>query len=323
VDVVRASIRREFGAYVPPFALHELQPELLGAVWDVVRDTLVAGRVPRALKEAVAAAVSEANRCPYCVDAHVTMLHAADRHDVADALLRGEEPAKAEYSATVAWARATVRPDDARLQRPPFGPAAAPELLGTALAFHYVNRMVNALLGPSPLPFNGRGRRVSSRVGGLFFARAVRRSASGAESPAAADGSVPAELDWARATPAVAAALARLAAAVGRAGERVLAEEAREPVREALADWRGEPAALGRGWAEERLAALEPAMRPAARLALLAALAPHQVDERLLSGEPAADIAALAWGSYAATARIASWVVPAAGLGNDGGLPAA
>lgn len=41
------------------------------------RETLVAGRVDRAVKEAVAVAVSKTNRCPYCVEAHATMLTAA------------------------------------------------------------------------------------------------------------------------------------------------------------------------------------------------------------------------------------------------------
>ncbi len=46
----------------------------------------------------------------------------------------------------VAWA------DQPLLELPPAAPAAVPELIGTAVTFHYLNRMVNALLAESFLP---------------------------------------------------------------------------------------------------------------------------------------------------------------------------
>ena len=53
----------------------------------------------------------------------------------------------------VAWAAATRSPDDPALRLRPFAPAAAPEIVGIAFCFHYINRMVAIFLAPSPLPF--------------------------------------------------------------------------------------------------------------------------------------------------------------------------
>src|SRR5215813_3090346 len=72
----RRQIRRDFGMLVPPFALHLPVPDALCAGWVILREPTHGRRVDRATKEAVAAAVSATNTCPYCVDVHTTMLHA-------------------------------------------------------------------------------------------------------------------------------------------------------------------------------------------------------------------------------------------------------
>jgi AhpD family alkylhydroperoxidase len=74
----------------PVMTLHSPLPEVMAGAWSILRETLLAGRVDRAIKEAVAAAVSKKNQCPFCVDAHTLMLRATGKHDVADAILRGD-----------------------------------------------------------------------------------------------------------------------------------------------------------------------------------------------------------------------------------------
>src|ERR1039458_6060249 len=76
VAEIYEQIRRDFGAVPDPFLLHSASPRLLGGVWAACRETLVAGRAPRHLTELVATVVSQINSCPYCVDAHTTMLRA-------------------------------------------------------------------------------------------------------------------------------------------------------------------------------------------------------------------------------------------------------
>ena len=81
---IYGQIRRDFGAVPDPFLLHSANPRLLGGVWAVCRETLVASRAPRHLTELVATVVSQINSCPYCVDAHTTMLRADGRGAAVD-----------------------------------------------------------------------------------------------------------------------------------------------------------------------------------------------------------------------------------------------
>ena len=62
--------RREFGRLPEPVSMLSPNDDLLAAWWATLRETLIAGRVPRARKEAVAAAVAATQRCPWCIDAH-------------------------------------------------------------------------------------------------------------------------------------------------------------------------------------------------------------------------------------------------------------
>jgi hypothetical protein len=77
----------------------------------------------------------------------------------------------------------------------------------------------------------------------------------------------------------VAGAFARFAAVVEQAGAETLAPEVRALVTGYLASWRGEDPGLGRTWVERLVGTLAEAQRPAARLALLAAVASYQVDD--------------------------------------------
>ena len=68
VAAVYCQLERDF-QLLAPITLTSPLPSLLAASWTVLRETLVAGGVPRLEKELVAEAVSKANVCPYCVAA--------------------------------------------------------------------------------------------------------------------------------------------------------------------------------------------------------------------------------------------------------------
>ena len=76
---------------------------------------------------------------------------------------------------------------------------------------------------------------------------------------------------------------------------------------------------MSRHWAEEVIANLDDVHKPAARLALLTALASYQVDEGVINAfrayQPGDDelINATAWASFTATRRIGSWLYVAEG----------
>src|SRR5262245_18842528 len=88
VAAVYAQSAAELGAAFSPHL--SPAPDLHAAAWAALRESQVAVRAPRAAKEAVAAAVAIANSCPFCVDAHSVLIHAAGAHRLADAIVRGE-----------------------------------------------------------------------------------------------------------------------------------------------------------------------------------------------------------------------------------------
>lgn len=315
----REVIQRDAGAILPPFLLHLPAPDALSASWAIVSEPTHGPRVDRATKETVAAAVSATNTCPYCVDVHTTTLHGlGGGHAAADIASGGRAIADPALGAVVAWARATRQPGAAVLERPPFPPEQAPELIGVALAFHYINRMVNIFAAGSPFPLGSPSakpilRSIASPVLRGLLARTGGRGASLDLLPATG---VPDDLTWARGDPIIADAFARAGATFDALGERLVAEPVRQLVVARLGAWRGEEPGLSRAWAERAIDVLPPPRRASARLALLAAFASHQVDGAVLDAVrtrpgTAGDetlVATAAWASFGATRRVGSWL---------------
>ncbi len=299
---VYAQAERDFGMLAPPVALHSPAPVSLAAAWVMLRETLLAtGRASRAEKEVVAAAVSAGNSCPYCVTVHAA---------AASGLIRGPAPAEiaAGRLAAIAdlqlrelaiWARGSG-------QREPDLEAPAgsfPELAGVAVTFHYLNRMVNVFLPDSPLPH--RVPKIVSRwfmrvLGSVMLSSSPAAGAAVDLLPAA---SLPADFAWAAGEPRVAAALSRAVAAIDECGEGIPLH-LRELVLDRLSSWDGRPPGPSRAWADAAVAGLPAADRPAARLALLTALASYQVCP--------ADIVALRWPGDEALIELTSWASMAA-----------
>lgn len=319
-SAVRRQITRDFGMLVAPFALHLPAPQALHAYWATVREPTCGPLVDRAKKEAVAAAVSAINACPYCVDVHTTMLDALGDRAPAAAIVSGatDDIADPDLRAVVAWARANRQPDVPILRQPPFPDEHAPELIGVAVSYHYINRMVNIFAAGSPFPLGDSKlkpivKRVAVPVFRKILARQVRPGASLDLLPPAP---LPADLGWARRDPIIADAFGRAAAAFDTAGQQALPEPVRRLVTARLSTWRGEQQGISRGWVETAIEPLPASQRPLGRLALLAALASYQVDAQILNDArthpgPAGDealVAAAGWASFTAARRIGSWL---------------
>jgi AhpD family alkylhydroperoxidase len=342
-------MRREFGAVSEPFVLQAPAPPILAAAWASLREGVLGGRVPRRIKETVAAVISRLNRCRYCVDAHTSLLHAAGGREAAWALRgRGREAiADPALRAAADWAAATRSPGAEVLASPPFGPAEAPEMIATAACFHYINRLATIFLGDTPFPVSSR--RLAAPIvffASRFFAPHVRKRLVPGESLSwLAAAPLPADLGWARPRPEIAAPFASLAAAVEDEAREPLGEGL-EAVRARIAAWRGEDPPLGGAWLNEALAGVPERRHPAARLALLTALAPYRVGAAevesfraaLSAGataagkeSPAGDqagrsdlgdrgdpetagdralVGLAAWASFTASRRITSWLDP-------------
>ena len=89
VRIVYDQMDRDF-ELVPPLTIHASVPDLLAGVWSMIRESMVAGSVSRTEREAIPAAVSNINQCPFCVDVHSTMVHGGSEHEVARVLLSGD-----------------------------------------------------------------------------------------------------------------------------------------------------------------------------------------------------------------------------------------
>jgi AhpD family alkylhydroperoxidase len=321
-SAVRRQITRDFGMLgaTAPFALHLPAPQALHAYWAMVREPTCGPLVDRAQKEAVAAAVSAINACPYCVDAHTTMLDALGDRAPAAAIPTGatHDIADPDLREVVAWARANRQPDAPILRQPPFPDEHAPELIGIAVSYHYINRMVNIFAATSPFPLgDSKIKPIVKRVALPIFRRLLARKVHpGASLDLLAPAPLPDDLGWARHDPIIADAFGRAAAAFDAIGQQALPDPVRQLVTARLSTWRGEEQGISRGWAESAIQTLPAPQRPLGRLALLAALASYQVDAHVLDDArthpgPAGDealVAAAGWASFAAARRIGSWL---------------
>jgi AhpD family alkylhydroperoxidase len=327
VRTTYAQVTREFGllrdlAGNSPFLAHSPDPELLAGFWSVLYETVIAeGTLSRADKEAIAASVSSINRCPFCVDVHSLLGGVAggggsDRK----ALARGE-PMKLgdrRRRELVEWARATRDPDNQILRTPPFRAEEAAEAVGTAVAFHYVNRIVDVFQGPDGMSAGpGPLGHLTAPLLGLLAGRAIRRRHEpGRTRSLLPDANPPPDLAWAGASPHIAGAFARFASAVERAGGSTLPDAVRSHVADSVAGWDGNDPGLGSEWIDTALAGVDSESRALACLPLLTALAPYRVTEAEVKefrvhrpGDPAL-VAAVAWSGLTAARRIGSWLAP-------------
>lgn len=299
---VYAQVERDFGMLAPPTALHSPAPGPLAASWAMLRETLLAdGLVDRATKEVVAATVSRDNECPYCVAVHGATVEG----------LLGTGELDEQQQAIADWTHAASRAETARGADVPV--AWLPELIGVAVTFQYLNRMVHIFLGESPLPPNVpnvmRGRAMRF-LGGFMRASAGRPHAPGAALALLPDAEPPADLAWATGSPTISGAMARAAAMIDSVA---VPATVRELVSAEVDGWRGDGKGLSRAWVDAAVAGLSPHDRPAGRLALLTALAPYQIDDAIVaafrernpSDEELIDVTS--WASMIAARRAGAW----------------
>ncbi|MDI1461470.1 carboxymuconolactone decarboxylase family protein [Catellatospora sp. KI3] len=316
VAQVYEQVEREFGMLAPPLILHSPLPAVLAAGWTVLRETLLVDRATtRSAREMVASAVSQANRCPYCVDVHSSTLSglvgghpdaaavAADRIDaITDPQLR----------ALARWGRASGLSGE--LLPAPFPAAHAPEMIGTAVTFHYINRMVNIFLPDTPLPpgVSGGGRRALLKLAARVMGGIARRPHATGQSlgllPTAA---LPGDMVWAVSEPDVATAWAQAAEVFDACGRAEVPERVRLLLLTRLNAREVEgPGISNRVWLENAVAGLPEADQPAGRLAMLTAFASYQVTPRVIEEfrrdrpDDGQLLAVTAWAAMAAARRI-------------------
>ena len=306
----------------PLVALHSPVPEVMAGVWSILRETLMAGEVNRSHKEAVAAAVSKANECPFCVDAHTVMLRATSDNDVANAILEGDHTRihDPQMRALVEWVWTNRTSASNSVVPQAFSRAEMPEIIGTIITFHYLNRMANIFLGDALLPFPMPSalKEFTYRLYAVTEGkRVVRQLQAGESLKFLPQAQLPDDLSWTAGNPSLAGAFARFAMVVEDAGRQIVPEPVRLLVKERVQAWNGESMGMSRHWVEAAVAEIEPENQAIARLTLLTAFASYQVDSGLIGAfqsQYPADahlIATTAWASFVAARRVGEWLVEA------------
>jgi AhpD family alkylhydroperoxidase len=282
----------------------------MAATWALMREALLAGYASRIDREVVAAAVSRANRCPFCVDAHVTVLHALGEHETAEVVARGDPPPHPRHAELAGWAASSRNPGSAAWTSP-YGP----EITGTLLAFHFINRIVSALLKPDLLPGGLQRFPAVRSVGGRLYARTAREPKEPGRSLPLLDAGTTAPPAWAGDSP-VGVAYASLEIAATRGGG-LLSDVARHTVTATVRRQDGQYPARPAEWATDLVRGLPATDRVGTRIALLAAFAPGAIslgDVGLwrLSHRADADLVRLvAYGAITATDHVARALDPA------------
>ncbi|MFE9689141.1 carboxymuconolactone decarboxylase family protein [Micromonospora sp. NPDC005806] len=307
---VYRQLRDEFIGPVPTFQALSALPEVLAATWALMREALLAGDAPRVDRELVASAVSRANRCRFCVDAHVMLLHALGEHELAEVISQGGTPPEPRHAQLAAWAEASRSPLAAEWHSP-----YRPEVTGTLLAFHFINRIVSALLDPDLLPGGLQRSPVVRSFGGRLYAKTAREPKEPGRGLSLLDAGTTAPPAWAGDSP-VGVAYASLRDAATRGGD-LLSEVARQTVTATVRWEDGRYPARPADWAIDLVRDLPGTDRVGTRIALLAAFAPSAItagDVALwrLSHPADADLVRLvAYGAITATDHVARALSPA------------
>ncbi|VAW75026.1 hypothetical protein MNBD_GAMMA13-1514 [hydrothermal vent metagenome] len=316
VRKVMEQASREFQV-APPVTLHQPDPLLLAGVWGLMREAFVVHAEGRVVREAVAAAVSQLNECPYCVDVHASMHLSAggEGNILTDELSNGTSASALAYQ----WASATLTPDADIIHHPQIPAGDVPQVFGTAICFHFINRMVNIFLDKAPMPMPAAGSnfmRAFSRASLRFFGKRMVQldGEPGAFIIDPGEMALPPEFSWSASDLNVAGSLTRFAYAAEHAGREALHEDVRTVVTDHLQTWKGEPPGLGRGWVDTLVKQVDARLQPSTRLALLAARASWQIDEQVVADfrsvvdDDRSLIQAAGWASFAAVRRIAGWL---------------
>lgn len=273
VAEVYSQAKRELGAIGAPFQMLSPAPELLAAMWSLLRESLmVGGPEERLAKEVVATAIAVRNGCRFCTDAHAVLLHALGESALAEGLRAGSPP-KA-WAPLAEWA---VDPGP----EGPFSASAAPRFIGTALVFEFITRLVQVLAyneSPHPVTATKLGRSVASRTLRAAVAADLEPGLSLAlleDRPGWARGLKVREPGWAAGSP-VGLAYGTLRA-YASSGTGLLSGDAAEAVARTIGVRED---AVGAGLPElVDGGGLEPGAALGARLAVAAALAPAAVNE--------------------------------------------
>ena len=199
------------------------------------------------------------------------------------------------------------------------------------MAMSDINRFSHVVMDGSPVsaPFGLRGLKAAALrlFGGELKATHLARLTPGRALPLLPPARLPADMQWAAPNPRIADALARWTGVVEREASSVVSPAVQDLVIRSLNNWNGELMPISRSWVDAEASPLTGPDRAIARLALVLAKAPYQVDGTLVEEVLKEDrgeerfIRILAWASFSSARRFAQRLAEAAdgcrGQSND------
>ena len=301
-------------------------PPLMAGIWTVGRESiLVDDYLDRTTKEAMNAALSQVNDCPYCGDMLISLVHAGGKHDAASCIFAENEAhiTNSTLRQRLTWVKSIATPGTKMDTPVPFTAEELPEAIAALMAMSDINRFSHVVMDGSPVsaPLGLQGvKAVALRLfGGQLRATHVKPLTPGRALPLLPPAPLPADMEWASTNPRIADSLARWAGVVEHEASCVVSTEVREFVVRNLQHWDGELMPLSRSWVDSEVSVLTGQDRAIARLALVLSKAPYQVDETLVEDVLSADrceerfIRILAWASFSGARRFAQRIAEAAG----------
>jgi AhpD family alkylhydroperoxidase len=296
-------------------------PELMAAIWTGGREAmLVEDRVDRTTKDAISAVLSQINDCPYCEDMLVSLVHAGGKHEAAGDIFaqNGLDATDENLRKGLEWVRAIAQPGNREIPPNPFSDDQLPEVLGTLMGMSDINRFSHVVMEDSPVSAPFGLRTIKALALRLFGSEleVTRRLAleKGRALPLLPPAELPDDMGWAKPNRRVADAIARWTAAVERQAEGVISGKVRRVVETSLGNWKGEQMPISRSWADADIVGLQGRDRAIAKLAIVLAKAPWQVDEKMAEavlgddGNEERFIRILAWASFTGARRFVQLV---------------
>ncbi len=296
-------------------------PELMAAIWTGGREAmLVEDKVDRTTKDAICAVLSQINDCPYCEDMLVSLVHAGGDHEAARDILaqNGLEATSDKLRQRLDWVRAVAKPGTGEIPETPFTDEQLPEVLGTLLGMSDINRFSHVVMADSPVgaPLGSQSVKATAlRVFGSELESTRKNPLEpGRSLPLLPAATLPGDMWWAEPNPRVADAMARWAAAVDRETIGVVSPKVRHAVAASLDNWNGEQMPISRSWVKADIEGLEGDDEAIARLAIVLAKAPYQVDEAMAEAvlgneqDEQRFIRILSWASFTGARRFVQLV---------------
>ncbi len=291
--------------------------------WAALREVFaVKTHVKRATKETLAAVVAQSNTCPFCEDVHGASVSATGDNIVAEAIVNGtwQNLKDEKTKLLIEWGLNTRNSDASIIKNPPFSEIEAPEIIGTALTFHSINRLVNIFLTESPMPgilgsklLKKLALRIASMT--MFKSMVEKNVKAGDALQFIENHAVQEHLHWAQAVPAYAKVLAAEEFLLTKIEQDLIPSVSGKLLKEKVSRWQGEEMPMGKAWLSDILKDLDENEKPIAKMMFLAAFAPYTVTENDINEfrkvKPSDEelVEVCFWAIQILTNRIGEWLV--------------